>query len=103
VGDQVGCPTYAQDIAIAVVDILPQLNSCEEIIGIYHYCGDSACSWFEFAQEIFKQLNKYYQSIYQKHFGEYKPVPYKWMPKFVEATDASARTLNIYKKLNKSN
>ena len=62
VGDQVGCPTYAQDIAIAVVNILPQLKSCEEIIGIYHYCGDSACSWFDFAQEIFKQMNEYYQS-----------------------------------------
>ena len=70
-------------------------------------------AWFEviqdFAQTKYPSLNaldaenKYYQSIYQKHFGEYKPVPYKWMPKFVEATDASARTLNIYKKLNKSN
>jgi dTDP-4-dehydrorhamnose reductase len=61
VGDQFGCPTYAQDIAITVVDILPHLNSNKEIVGIYHYCGDSACSWFEFALEIFKQLNEYYQ------------------------------------------
>ena len=61
VGDQVGCPTYAQDIAIAVVSIISQLNSLEDIDGIYHFCGDSACSWFEFAKEIFDCKNKYDQ------------------------------------------
>ena len=30
-----------------------------------------------------------------------KMIPYFWMPRFVNATDASARTLNIYK--NKMN
>jgi dTDP-4-dehydrorhamnose reductase len=59
VGDQVGCPTYAQDIAVAVVSIISQLNSLEDIDGIYHFCGDSACSWFEFAKEIFDYINKY--------------------------------------------
>jgi dTDP-4-dehydrorhamnose reductase len=61
VGDQIGCPTYAQDIAIAVVSIISQLNSYEEIDGVYHFCGDSACSWFEFAKEIFNQLKMYNQ------------------------------------------
>jgi dTDP-4-dehydrorhamnose reductase len=59
VGDQVGCPTYAQDIAVAVVSIISQLNSFEDTDGIYHFCGDSACSWFEFAKEIFNRINKY--------------------------------------------
>lgn len=59
VGDQVGCPTYAQDIAVAVVSIISQLNSLEDTDGIYHFCGDSACSWFEFAKEIFSHINKY--------------------------------------------
>ena len=27
-------------------------------------------------------------------------IPYMWMPKFVEATDASARVLDIYKQVN---
>jgi len=58
VGDQIGCPTYAQDIARSVVEIVPQLNS-REYNGIYHYCGDQPCSWFEFAKEIFDYINKY--------------------------------------------
>ena len=41
---------------------------------------------------------------YRKLFEEYYPnmshlVPYFWMPKYVEASDASARTLNIYKEV----
>ena len=52
VGDQIGCPTYAQDIARSVVEIVPKLNS-REYNGIYHYCGDQPCSWFEFANAIF--------------------------------------------------
>ncbi len=53
VNDQIGCPTYAQDIAKAIVAILPQLNRKVES-GVYHYCGDHACSWYDFAKEIFK-------------------------------------------------
>ena len=53
--DQIGCPTYAQDIAMAVVSILPKLHSSSEVIGIYHYGGDQPCSWYGFAEEIFKE------------------------------------------------
>ena len=54
VGDQIGCPTYAQDIARSIVEIAPQLNS-REYNGIYHYCGDQPCSWYDFANAIFDQ------------------------------------------------
>ena len=54
VSDQVGCPTYAQDIAEAITVILPQLQF-QKTSGLYHYCGDQRCSWYEFAREIFKQ------------------------------------------------
>ena len=54
VGDQMGCPTYAQDIARSIVEIIPQLNS-REYNGIYHYCGDQPCSWYDFANAIFDQ------------------------------------------------
>ena len=54
VGDQIGCPTYAQDIARSIVEIVPQLNS-REYNGIYHYCGDQPCSWYDFANAIFDQ------------------------------------------------
>lgn len=54
VGDQVGCPTYAQDIAKSLVKILTQLASRKDN-GTYHYCGDKPCSWYDFAKAIFDQ------------------------------------------------
>ena len=70
-------------------------------------------SWFEtiqnFAKEKYKDMNmdgptaeKYW---YRELFNQYYPnckevIPYMWMPKFVDATDASARTLDIYKSKN---
>jgi asparagine synthase (glutamine-hydrolysing) len=39
----------------------------------------------------------YYRKVFEEHYsGMGKLVPYFWMPKYVEATDASARTLEIY-------
>ena len=57
--DQMGCPTYAQDIAVAVVSIISQLNSSDDIGGIYHFSGDTSCSWFDFAKEIYDHLNHF--------------------------------------------
>ena len=54
VGDQIGCPTYAQDLAKSVVEIVPQLYS-RDYGGLYHYCGDQSCSWYDFAKAIFDQ------------------------------------------------
>ena len=40
----------------------------------------------------------FYRSIFENLYPNCeKVVPYFWMPRFIEATDASARTLNIYK------
>ena len=52
VGDQIGCPTYAQDIAKSIVSILSFLDLKVSSSGIYHYCGDEPCSWYEFAVAI---------------------------------------------------
>ena len=54
VDDQIGCPTYAQDIARCIVKIVPQLNFKKDS-GIYHYCGYQPCSWHDFAITIFKE------------------------------------------------
>ena len=41
---------------------------------------------------------QYYRYIYEQYYpNTEKLVPYFWMPKWVNATDASARTLDIYK------
>jgi len=54
VADQVGCPTYAGDIAAAIVTIVKRYRDSNEFIqGHYHFCGDIAVSWFEFAKHIF--------------------------------------------------
>ncbi|KHS85097.1 dTDP-4-dehydrorhamnose reductase [Pectobacterium carotovorum] len=49
VNDQRGCPTYAGDLAQAIISLLEK--NAEG--GIYHYCGDKEVSWYEFAEEIF--------------------------------------------------
>jgi hypothetical protein len=41
----------------------------------------------------------YYRKIFEQFYpGMGKILPYFWMPKYVDATDASARTLEIYNK-----
>lgn len=55
VSDQIGCPTYAQDIAKTIVLILPRLNSNKMLNGVYHYCGDQILSWHGFAKAIFEE------------------------------------------------
>ena len=43
---------------------------------------------------------QYYRHIFERHYKNYSNViPYFWMPKFTNATDSSARTLNIYDNL----
>ena len=50
VADQVGTPTYAADLASAIVKVLPQIS--EKTKGIYHFTNEGVCSWYDFAQEI---------------------------------------------------
>lgn len=55
VGDQFGCPTYAQDIAIAIKTILSKIISNKSLAGTYHFCGNRVCNWHEFALAIFQE------------------------------------------------
>lgn len=50
--DQVGTPTYARDLAKAILNILPQINNT--IPEIYHYSNEGAISWYDFAKAIFE-------------------------------------------------
>jgi dTDP-4-dehydrorhamnose reductase len=49
VQDQLGSPTYAADLAEAVISIIQSNNW---LPGIYHYCNKGIISWFEFATAI---------------------------------------------------
>nr|WP_314420577.1 dTDP-4-dehydrorhamnose reductase [uncultured Erwinia sp.] len=51
VADQYGCPTYAGDIAYALITLIEKNVTG----GIYHYCGDKSVTWYQFADEIFRQ------------------------------------------------
>ncbi|AEX20700.1 dTDP-4-dehydrorhamnose reductase [Vibrio sp. EJY3] len=54
VGDQFGGPTYAGDIANALVKIAKCINDGDAVeYGVYHYSGLPHVSWFEFADVIF--------------------------------------------------
>lgn len=52
VSDQIGSPTYAKDLALAILQIIPAINSKD--LQIYHYANKGQCSWFEFASAIMK-------------------------------------------------
>lgn len=56
VADQQGGPTYAGDIAAALITIARQYQQQGDIPwGTYHYSGAPHCSWYEFACAIFAQ------------------------------------------------
>lgn len=54
VADQIGTPTYAADLAAAIVRIIAD-ESVAEKTGVYHFSNEGVCSWYEFAQEIVTQ------------------------------------------------
>ena len=57
VGDQIGCPTYAQDIAKTIITIVAQLKEESPVSGVFHYCGNQPCSWYDFARVIFEEAS----------------------------------------------
>ena len=58
VGDQIGGPTPARDIAMACLQIAEQLIREPSKSGIYHFSGTPDVSWADFAREIFEQAGK---------------------------------------------
>ena len=56
VSDQIGSPTYATDLAEAILDIIQNkaFKEAGQTTQIYHYSNEGEISWYEFAEEIFK-------------------------------------------------
>ena len=53
--DQIGSPTYAPDLAELTIKILNHPNiKNHNGAKLYNVCGTGYCSWFEFAEEIFR-------------------------------------------------
>ncbi len=55
VGDQIGGPTAAGDIAAALITMAAQFDKGTATSGVYHFSGVPDCSWADFAAEIFAQ------------------------------------------------
>ncbi len=53
--DQIGTPTFARDLARAVVKVL---QSHQWVPGIYHFTDEGAASWYDFAKAIFRIASK---------------------------------------------
>lgn len=53
-------------------------------------------SWHTILKERYKNEDKYYRDIFEKEYGKITLVPYKWMPRWCDATDPSARELKVY-------
>lgn len=50
VADQTGTPTYAKDLAEAILQILPR--ACQGFGQIFHYANEGVASWYDFAWVI---------------------------------------------------
>jgi len=65
VGDQFGGPTYAGDIAGALIEIATQIEQKKPVAyGVYHFSGFPHVSWFEFAETIFNSAKE--QDVFDK-------------------------------------
>lgn len=51
--DQIGSPTYTKDLAGLLVNMF-----LSNVKGLYHVTNEGYCSWYEFAEFIFKESHK---------------------------------------------
>ncbi len=72
VGDQVGSPTSAKELAAAIDQLIFTEN-----YGIFHATCEGSCSWAQFAEEIFKMAGKktVVEAITTEEFGAKAPRP----------------------------
>ena len=57
--DQVGTPTYAKDLAKAIMDIVKSqaFNQAGFQTNVVHFSNEGVCSWYDFAKTIFELTN----------------------------------------------
>lgn len=59
--DQIGTPTYARDLAQAILDVIQKVENQEidpDILrGVYHYSNEGVTSWYDFTKAIFDIRN----------------------------------------------
>lgn len=69
--DQVGTPTYAFDLAAAIIEILKNPKT-----GIFHFSNEGVCSWYDFTKMIAQMAGNDKCDIQPCHSDEF-PSPVK--------------------------
>ena len=52
--DQIGSPTYAKDLASVLLTITHKYD--KKLSGTYHFTNEGVCSWYDFADEIQRNM-----------------------------------------------
>lgn len=68
--DQTGTPTYAYDLAKAIVEIV-ESKKYEGNEGIYHYSNEGVCSWYDFTKVIAEMAGHTECDIQPCHSSEF--------------------------------
>jgi dTDP-4-dehydrorhamnose reductase len=57
--DQTGTPTYAEDLAMAIMQIISGVDSGKLtfVPGIFNYSNEGVCSWYDLAMEVCRLIN----------------------------------------------
>lgn len=87
IDDQVGCPTYAGDLAAAVLEILPGLD--RNNVRTYHYTNEGVCTWYDFARAVME---------YRELPCKVVPVPSSEYPTVAERPPYSVLSKQAFKK-----
>ena len=78
--DQVGTPTYAGDLAKAIIEIAGQAGNDESrharpdrasLLGVYHYSNEGVCSWYDFTKMIAQYAGNTSCDIQPCHSSEF--------------------------------
>lgn len=73
--DQCGTPTYARDLAMAILDIVEN-RKYDNNFGTYHFSNEGVCSWYDFAKIISLMSGNKKCNIQPCHSDEF-PSPVK--------------------------
>ena len=60
VNDEIGTPTYAKNIAVAIMSMISKMeqkSNSEQLYGIYNYSDENHTNWADFARYIFRVAN----------------------------------------------
>ena len=79
VSDQIGSPTYATDLARAILNIVSTVSSMKQNLPseIYHFSNMGETSWYGFAKEIFKlsKIDSKIEPILSRNYKGIAPRP----------------------------